>query len=200
MPTGTGSDGRCNPQCGSEASQVQSDSVPISGSPQLESTNVSLPIEIDDEVEEEDTMAGSKRKLKSAVWNEFTKVKIGNNEYAKWNHFSKKLSGLSKNGTNHLKSCVLKRIKLNGQTMVQSGLRFNRTDAGTISVENYTFDQDIARTELSAMIVLHEYRLRMVDHVGFRRFIGALQPLFKIRTRNTIRYKIYEPTSFLQFL
>ena len=74
--------------------------------------------------------------------------------------------------------------------MVQSSLRFNRTNAGTISVENYTFDQDIARAELSAMIVLHEYPLSMVDHVGFRRFIGALQPLFKIGTRNTIRYKI----------
>jgi len=94
---------------------------------------------------------------------------------------------------------VLKKIKLNGQTMVQSGLRFNRTDAGTVSVENYTFDQDIARAELSAMIVLHEYPLSMVDHVGFRRFVRALQPLFKMGTRNTIRYKIYASISFLQF-
>ena len=102
----SGSDGSSNPHCGSEASQVQSDSVPISGSPQLESINDSQPIDIDDE-EEEDIMAGSKRKLKSAVWNEFTKVKIGSSEYAKCNHCSKKLSGLSKHGTNHLK-CHLK--------------------------------------------------------------------------------------------
>jgi hypothetical protein len=143
-------------------------------------------------------------KKRKTSWNEFTKVKVGSTKYAKCNHCSKKLSGMSRNGTNHLKnhlkSCVLKRIKLNGQTMVQSGLRFNRTDVDTILVENYTFDQDIARKELSAMIVLHEYPLSMVDHVGFRRFIGALQPLFKIGTRNTIRYKTYEPTSFLQFL
>ena len=84
--------------------------------------------------------------------------------------------------------------------MVQSGFRFNRIDVGIVSMENYTFDQDIARAELSAMIVLHEYPLSMVDHVGFRRFVSALQPLFKMGTRNTIRYKIYEPTSFLQFL
>ena len=95
---------------------------------------------------------------------------------------------------------LLKKIKLNGQTMVQAGLRFDRTEAGTISVENYTFDQDIARKELSAMIVLHEYPLSMVDYVGFRRFVGALQPLFRIGTRNTIRYKIYEPTSFMPFV
>ncbi|RLN32974.1 polcalcin Jun o 2 [Panicum miliaceum] len=83
MSTTTGSDGSSNPQCGSEASHVQSDSVPISGSPYLEPANDSLPIEIDDDEEEEDIMAGSKRNLKLAVWNEFTKVKIGNNEYAK---------------------------------------------------------------------------------------------------------------------
>jgi hypothetical protein len=204
MSTATGSDGSSNPQCGSQASQVQSDSIPISGSPQLESTNDSLPIEIDDdEDEEERIVTGSKRKLKSAVWNEFTKVEVGSSEYAKCNHCGKKLSGVSKNGTNHLKhhlkTCVLKKVKLNGQTMVQPGLRFDRTDVGTISVENYTFDQEIARKELSAMIVLQEYPLSMVDHVGFRRFVSALQPLFKMGTRNTIRYKIYELMSFCNF-
>jgi hypothetical protein len=71
-------------------------------------------------------------------------------------------------------------------------LRFGKTDAGTVSVENYTFDQDLARQELTAMIVLHEYPLSMVDHVGFHRFAGALQPLFRIGTRNTIRYKSYD--------
>jgi hypothetical protein len=181
---------------------MQADSAPISESPQLESTNDSLPIEIDSEEEEEQIIAGSKRKLKSVVWNEFTLVQIGSREYAKCNHCSKKLSALSKNGTNHLKchlkSCTLKRIKLNGQTLVQSGLRFDRTDAGKISVENYTFDQDIARKELGAMIVLHEYPLSMVDHVGFRRFVGALQPLFRIGTRNTIRYFLFENTSFMK--
>jgi len=67
----TGSDLSNNPQCGSQASQVELDSIPISGSPQLESTNDSQPIEIDDDdddddEEEEDVMAGSKRKLRSA--------------------------------------------------------------------------------------------------------------------------------------
>ena len=47
-------------------SQVRSDSIPISRSPQLESTNDSQPIEIDDD-EEDDVMAGSKRKHKSVV-------------------------------------------------------------------------------------------------------------------------------------
>ena len=85
---------------------------------------------------------------------------------------------------------------MNGKTMAHATLRFNNTDAGTVSVENYTFDQETARKELSAMIILHEYPLSMVDHVGFRRFVGALQLLFKIGTRNTIRYKNYTTALF----
>jgi hypothetical protein len=145
-------------------------------------------------------LAGDKRKLRSAVWNEFTKVVIGDTVKAKCNYCFKKLSGTTRNGTNHLrlhlKSCVQKKIKLNGKTMAQATLRFGKTDAGTVSVENYTFDPDIAREELSAMIVLHEYPLSMVDHVGFRKFVGSLQPLFKIGTRNTIRYKSYALSNF----
>ncbi|XP_048559616.1 zinc finger BED domain-containing protein RICESLEEPER 2-like [Triticum urartu] len=40
------------------------------------------------------------------------------------------------------------------------------------------------------MIVLHEYPLSIVDHTGFRRFVSALQPLFSMVTRNTIRKDI----------
>jgi hypothetical protein len=54
-------------------------------------------------------------------------------------------------------------------------------------VGNYTFDQEIARKGLASMMVLHEYPLCMVDHRGFRSFVSALQPLFKMVTRNTIR-------------
>ncbi|TVU43676.1 hypothetical protein EJB05_10163, partial [Eragrostis curvula] len=71
-------------------------------------------------------------------------------------------------------------------------LRFGSTAAGAISVENYTFDQAVARKALATMIILHEYPLSMVDHVGFRSFCSALQPLFKIGTRNTMRKDIME--------
>ena len=87
-----------------------------------------------------------------------------------------------------MKICTLKKIKLKGQqkTLEQSALRFS-SKGGKISVENYTFDPEVARRELAAMIILHEYPLSMVDHTGFRRFVSALQPLFKMVTRNTIR-------------
>jgi hypothetical protein len=59
-------------------------------------------------------------------------------------------------------------------------------------VEKYVFDQGVARKELALMICFHEYPLSIVDHVGFRRFCAALQPLFKVVSRNTIRKDILD--------
>ncbi|KZV33814.1 hypothetical protein F511_28855 [Dorcoceras hygrometricum] len=59
----------------------------------------------------------------------------------------------------------------------------------------YHFNQDHTRKELVNMITFHEYPLSIVDHVGFRRYSCALQPLFKVVFRNTIKndiMKIFE--------
>ena len=45
------------------------------------------------------------------------------------------------------------------------------------------------------MIIIHEYPLSIVEHHGFRKFLGGLQPLFKVPSRNTIKsdiFKIYD--------
>jgi hypothetical protein len=134
----------------------------------------------------------SKRKLTSLVWNDFEKVCVDGVWKAKCRHCNKKLSGISKNGTTHLKThlktCVYNNKKP-GQK-IQSNLRFVSTEKGTMAVENYMFDQEVARRALYSMIILHEYPLSIVDHHGFRKFVSALQPLFKIGTRNTIRRDI----------
>ena len=57
-------------------------------------------------------------------------------------------------------------------------------------MEKYVFDQDVARKALAEMVVLHEYPLSIVDHVGFRRYSSALQPMFKMITRNTLKNDI----------
>jgi hypothetical protein len=58
--------------------------------------------EDDDEVEVEEN--GRKTKLKSAVWSEFKRVKVGDVWKVKCNYCSKRLSGVTKNGTSHLKA------------------------------------------------------------------------------------------------
>ena len=54
------------------------------------------------------------------------------------------------------------------------------------------FDQDVARKELALMIIVHEYPLSMVDHIGFRKFCAALQSAFKLVSRNIIRKDILD--------
>lgn len=151
-------------------------------------------IEVSDDEDQKDGV-GSKRKLTSAVWKGFKRVKVEDKIKAKCNWCAKKL-GETKNGTkhlhDHLKTCPYRKSKMTGQskTFSQSSLRFGCHDTGKVSVEYYTFDQEIARKELASMMVLHEYPLCMVDHTGFRRFVSAPQPLFKMVTRNTIRNDI----------
>ncbi|XP_072149507.1 zinc finger BED domain-containing protein RICESLEEPER 2-like [Setaria viridis] len=178
-------------------SQPETDSHPESFNES--EANQSEAIEMDDdedeEVEEEEedgVEVGSKRKLTSVVWKEFKRVRWNGKIKAKCMYCSSKLGGETRSGTkhlhDHLKICTLRKIHLSrNKTLSQASLRFNATDSGKVSVENYTFDQEIERKELGAMMVLHEYPLSMVDHAGFRRFVHALQPLFKIGTRNTLR-------------
>ena len=47
------------------------------------------------------------------------------------------------------------------------------------NLQNYNFDQEESRKHLAYMIIIHEYPLSMVEHVGFRRFCHSLQPSFK---------------------
>ncbi|CAL2265524.1 unnamed protein product [Prunus armeniaca] len=61
---------------------------------------------------------------------------------------------------------------------------------GTVKLGTYNFDHDHARKALANMIILHEYPLSMVDHIGFKMYSNALQPLFKVCSRNTIKKDI----------
>jgi hypothetical protein len=135
---------------------------------------------------------GRKRKLRSAVWKDFGLVDDDGVSKAKCNHCGRKLSATSRNGTTHLrthlKSCPYYNKKPGDK--IQTNLRFGTTEKGTVAVENYVFDQEVARKALYSMIVLHEYPLSIVDHHGFRKFVSALQPMFKMGTRNTIRRDI----------
>ncbi|KAM0858088.1 hypothetical protein ACQ4PT_048038 [Festuca glaucescens] len=164
-----------------------------------EPIDTTMAVEGDDngeEVEEEMNDA-AKRKLTSKVWKEMKKVKIDGDWKAKCDYCHKILTTGPKAGTNHLaihlKSCTLRKLKTrDGKILGQSSLKLSAKDDGTVGVENYTFDQEYAREQLGNMLVLHDYPLSIVDHAGFRRFVHALQPLFKLHTRNTYRNDIVD--------
>ena len=49
------------------------------------------------------------------------------------------------------------------------------------------FDQEFSEKELVKMVVIHEYPLSIVDHIGFRSFVKSLNDNFKMISRNTLR-------------
>ncbi|GMP35220.1 hypothetical protein CsSME_00007759 [Camellia sinensis var. sinensis] len=66
---------------------------------------------------------------------------------------------------------------------------------GKRKLEAYIFDQEFARKELANIIIMHEYSLSIVEHVRFKRYSYALQPLYKMVSRNIIKsniLKIYD--------
>ena len=151
----------------------------------------------EDEVVEVNAAAGGRSscKLTSKVWLEMKKQFVNGEWKGICNYCHKALSAGSKSGTKHLaehlKICTLRQLRLNsnsGKSLSQASLRMTAQADGKVNVETYTFDQGTAREELGNMIVLHDYPLSIVDHTGFRRFVGALQPLFHLHTRNTIRF------------
>ena len=72
----------------------------------------------------------------------------------------------------------------------QQTLRFNTKKSGEKRLENYEFNQDKSRQDLAEMIVMHEYPLSMVDHLGFRQFVSGLNSDFVMISRRTLRTDI----------
>ncbi|KAL6337536.1 hypothetical protein AAG906_037129 [Vitis piasezkii] len=135
------------------------------------------------------TLGSKKRKLTSIVWNDFDKVIEDGQDYVICKHCKGKLKADSKNGTKHLHVHIDRYMKQRNINIRQQLLAVKRKGRGKVQIE-----------KLACAIILHEYPLSIVDHVGFRDFATSLHPLFKMVSRNTIKgdiMKIYELLSQL---
>ncbi|KAH1238990.1 Zinc finger BED domain-containing protein RICESLEEPER 2 [Glycine max] len=136
-------------------------------------------------------------RLKSKIWQHFKKIKVNGLDKAECKYCKKLLGGKSKNGTKHLwqhnEICVQYKIfmrRMKGQTFLTLKVVQGKQELGT-----GTYDAKCAREELEKAIIMHEYPLSIMDHLGFRRYFAALQPVFQVPTTNTIKkeiVKIYE--------
>ena len=143
---------------------------------------------------EDDVPVGCKRKLRSEVWKYFDLINVSGVWKAKCKWCKKHLGGETRNGTTHLKNhIVVCQDRASRKGLTQSTLKLSANPKnGSVTLEKYVFDQDVARKELALMIIVHEYPLSMVDHAGFRKFGAALQPTFKLVSRNTTRKDIVD--------
>ncbi|KAI5338992.1 hypothetical protein L3X38_018264 [Prunus dulcis] len=134
----------------------------------------------------------NKRKGRSPASEHFENKEIRGQMKAVCIHCKNILGASSKNGTrrllDHVKSCLYKRQR----TVDQSMLNPTKLSDGTVKLGTYNFDHDHARKKLANMIILHEYPLSIVDYIGFKMYFNALQPLFKVCSRNTIKKDIFK--------
>ena len=144
---------------------------------------------------------GRKRKFLSDVWEHYTLEIRDGLDKAICKYCKKALGGASKNGTKHLKDhqgcCPMKRYRSIAQDFAQKKLKVETSGdkKGKLGYGNAVFDEEEVRRELCNMVVMHEYPLAIVDHIGFRRYSEALNPTFKMISRNTLKkdiIKIFE--------
>ncbi|CAN0862132.1 Putative AC transposase [Linum grandiflorum] len=140
----------------------------------------------------DDEVQALNARLKSDVWDDFSRLRVGNEIKAKCKHCLKLLGGGAKCGTSHLrhhqKRCFKKKIHERKQAVFGS----NYLAKGKKELAVCTFNSDVSKKELAIALVMHEYPLSIVDHLYFRRFVCSLQPLFSIPTRNTLKKEIFK--------
>ncbi|KAL4595873.1 hypothetical protein ACB092_12G124000 [Castanea dentata] len=131
------------------------------------------------------------RKYKSIVWNHFKRKRVDEKDKAECNYCKKLLVRESNYGTKHLhdhvKICPRRKLQ-DVRDMNQKNLARDQNKVDSMAgVNAYNFDQNVSRNELARMIILHEYPLSIVDHIGFRNNSTSLRPLFRMVSRNTIK-------------
>nr|KAJ0212715.1 hypothetical protein LSAT_V11C400206220 [Lactuca sativa] len=146
-----------------------------------------------------DEVVGSKRATSSPAWPHFKKFKLNGEVKAKCKHCSKVLGADSKNGTKHLlahyKRCIHKPFTDIRQSILVQEKK--KVDGTTMHVSDYTFNVDTSWKDLAEMIIVHEYPLSIVEHHGFRKFVGGLQLLFKGDIKSIYDYERDKTMSLL---
>jgi hypothetical protein len=155
-------------------------------------TGTAANMDTGDNIEALAETANSRRR--SVVWKHFDKMQINGEDKAQCKYCKKFLGGKSRNGTKHLLQhmdiCIHRKIHDNKTNKGQTFLVQGKKEIGVV-----TYNAENSRKELACAIIMHEYPLSIVEHIGFRRFVGSLQPVFRVPCRNTIKkeiLKVYE--------
>ena len=129
--------------------------------------------------------ASKKRKSTSDVWNHFIKETDQNGMiWAKCQHCGKRFSGLSKDGTTHLKN------HLNSSKCKRSQQETGGLENPTVTHGNFVFDEERSGLDLVRMIIKNGYPLNLVEDEYFKNFAKNLQPTIKLPSQDTLKDKI----------
>ena len=145
----------------------------IDGVPSSTTTPATIPTSSETLVD--DASVYDPKRLKSMVWQHFKKKMINGEWKAICNYCKRKLGGKSKSGTSHLHDHLKRFPNRTHKDLTQQLLLANQSKVdGTTKLINYAFNHNLARKELSHMIIMHEYPFSMVDYTGFRKYYSIL--------------------------
>ncbi|KAG8375236.1 hypothetical protein BUALT_Bualt10G0079300 [Buddleja alternifolia] len=134
-----------------------------------------------------------KRKQTSKVWEHFKKVKVDDIQYAECKYCKIHVKAPPGFGTTglfkHYQKACKKRPR--GLDIRQSLIKTSKKVNGAEELTTHIFSQEYTRSELARMVILHDYPLSIVEHVGFRRYSASLQPSFTMISRNTLKNDIF---------
>nr|KAJ0211667.1 hypothetical protein LSAT_V11C400211500 [Lactuca sativa] len=121
-----------------------------------------------------------KKTLKSAAWNHFDPVFVGDGRSA----CIAILTNRSNDGTIHLKDHYRIYPRKNTRDVRQHILvQEQKTIDGKAYMSKYSFDAEVSKDELAKMTIIHDYLLSIVEHY----YTKSLQPLFKVPCRNIVK-------------
>ncbi|XP_057985290.1 zinc finger BED domain-containing protein RICESLEEPER 3-like [Hevea brasiliensis] len=154
---------------------------------------------------EQETATSSKSKVKrkpvmprSTVWDHFTKFKTDNGDTkGKCNYCNKEFCcDPKRNGTtalrNHMNTCKKHPHAIETrQALLDLQPNSNNVEGEVGTLTTWKYDENAIREALVSMIIIDELTFKFVEGEGFRKFMRAICPKFKIPSRWTISRDCY---------
>ncbi|KAK2665887.1 hypothetical protein Ddye_004461 [Dipteronia dyeriana] len=172
----------------------------VSSQPEVNSNNVDNLINVEEsssQIRSADQVTERKRKFRSTVWEHYDFGSVNGKEKAicKYCKHAYVVGSGTKGLIDHQKPCKMRfgqrSIEVYQNQSLLSGKRAIRNSVSScLTLAAQHFDYEVSRIELSRMILMHDYPLKMVEHEGFRDYTRSLQPLFKPISRTTARRDI----------
>lgn len=137
--------------------------------------------------------SSQKKKKVSKAWDHFTKIKVNGEQKAKCMHCNAILEAKYQSGTTtlnrHVESCF-KRNQPKIDEALKGSLKIIKREDGTCDMGYDSFDQNILRSLIARMVIMHELPLRFVEYKGFREMMAHANPVVKPMSRNTLKNEI----------
>ncbi|KAH9761531.1 BED-type domain-containing protein [Citrus sinensis] len=134
-----------------------------------------------------------KKKKVSEAWEHFTKIMVNGEQKAKCMHCSAILKAKYQSGTSTLNRHVAMCFKQNQpdiEKALQGSLKVIKREDGTCGISYGSFDQNVLRSLIARMVIMHELPLRFVEYIGFREMMAHANPVVKPMSRNTLKSEI----------